>query len=175
MVAKSVGLLIRTTLPLIAVVVSGCGPHRLVGGGLGWIDYGGEEGGTLTPLLGARIGVPEKGAAGVLALDLQPIPVPASGSYKVSTFLLVPSLEGRIGSVAVAGGVGYEENLYSSDVTAHQKGNLTGGLAVRFSFSLCLPPRGRTSAAAEAFTTLTGDPSRQEGAVITGAQLMKYL
>ncbi len=167
----------RAALAAGAVIaLAACGPHTAVTGGLGSVDYHGEAGARLTPFVGARVGLPEKGVHGVLAADLQPIPVPASGSYNVSTLYVVPSLQVALGPVALRGGPGFILNLYSSDQGGGAgHGNPAGGLALSGSLSTRLPPRAGARWGVEVFTTTLAEPSRREDATIIAAQLVRYI
>lgn len=176
MAAQTLRGALLTACSAAAIAVAACGPHAAVTGGLGTVDYHGTAGATLTPFVGATLGMPESGVAGMLEADLQPIPVPASGSYDVSTLFLVPSLEGVAGPVALRGGVGFILNLYSSDRSAGAgHGNPAGGLALSASLSTHVPIRGGRKWGAEAFVTTTGEPSRREDAFMTGVQLVRYI
>ncbi len=163
-------------LSATVMAAAGCGPHAAVTGGLGEVDYHGDAGARLTPFVGARLGMPETGVRGMLEADLQPIPVPASGSYDVSTLFLIPSLEGAVGPVALRGGMGFILNMYSNDRGGgFGKGNPAGGLALSASLSSHLPLRGGRRWGVELFATELGEPSRQEDALLTGVQLVRYL
>ncbi len=160
---------------LVGLIAAGAAcAHRGLGAGAGLVDYHGGAGATPTPFIAARLSTPDSNSAGVLVAELQPVPVPASGSYDVSTLLLLPSVELGIGPAHPRGGVGPTLNLYSHDRSSGGR-PVALGLAYELALALHRSPIRSSTWSADVFLRRTGEPSRQEGATMIGLELLKYV